>query len=648
MVFSRVQIGIVMSELMHNLQDFHFLRPHWLWALIPLMGIVLLLTYVNKQQTGWQSVLAGHLYKHLISHSNAKKLKQPFGLLGLGWILATLAMAGPTWQRLPQPVYQLNTGKVVLMDMSMSMRATDIKPNRLTRAKYKAIDLVKKLTEGEIGLVAYAGDAFTISPLSTDGQNLTTLIPSLSPEIMPIPGSDPILGLQTAIDLLKNANYQQGEIFWITDGVENSQLKELYTLLNSSNYRLSILAVGTEEGAPVQSLNGELLKDSYGAIVLPKLPSDKLKSLAKQGGGRYAALQTDDSDLDYLINQTQLDANSENAEQEEANEKFGDKWQEMGPYLLLLLLPFAAYAFRKGLLPIVLLGLMLPLYTPRADAGWWQDMWTTQDQQGLNAYQNNEFANAAEKFQDPMWQGSAFYKKQEYENALQSFSKVDNIDGRYNQANTLAQLGKLPEAIKMYENVLSEQADYQDAQANKALLEKLLEQQKQQQQDQQSDNSNNDQQQEQNNKDDSSAQNQQDQQDQKGQKQDPKQQDSENNDQKNQQDSSDKENQQQQKSEQQSKESEQQTQAQQQDEQAQGEQSKSEQESKEADDEAKQSALSQQTKELTDEEKEQMQRMQTLLNRVPDDPAFLLKRKMQIEAQQRKRERVPSNLQRNW
>ena len=639
-----------MSEFLLQLQDFHFLRIQWLWALVPLFIIALLLAYFSKQQTGWQSVLAGHLYKHLVSHGTQKSHKYPFGLLVLGWLLATLALAGPTWERLPQPVFQLNTGKVVLMDMSMSMRATDIKPNRLTRAKYKAIDLVKKLTEGETGLVAYAGDAFTISPLSSDGQNLTALIPSLSPEIMPIPGSDPVLGLQTAFDLLKSANYQQGDIFWITDGVDNRQLKEISDLLNKSSYRLSILAVGTEEGAPVQTLNGELLKDSNGAIVIPKLPTSNLQTLAKQGGGRYAPLQSDDSDIDYLVNQTLLDNNA--GEQESAgDDNFGDKWQELGPYLLLLLLPLAAYSFRKGLIPVFLIAFALPMYAPKAEAGWWQDMWKTKDQQGLEAFHAGEFKHAAETFEDPLWAGSSLYKDENYEQALKAFSQIDSIDGRYNQANTLAQLGKYPEAIALYKEVLAEQVDHQDALANKTLLEKLLEQQQQQQQDQQNEQSDqqNDPQQNQdgdNSEQDQDQQNQQNQDsDQQSQPQDSEQQ--------NQDQASDKQESQDSKAEQENTEAQNSnTQGSQTDskepEQQQAQPSESEQEPENASQEAQQQAMAEQTKELTDEEKEQMQRMQTLLNRVPDDPAFLLKRKMQIEAQQRKRERVPSNLERNW
>ena len=627
-----------MIEFLSILNEFHFIRPHWLWAIIPLLIIVALIRYVHKQQSGWQSVLASHLYQHLITTAGIKKVRPPLFLLGFCWVLTTIALAGPTWERLPQPVYQLNTGKVVLIDMSLSMRATDVKPNRLTRAKYKAIDLVNAITEGETGLVAYAGDAFTISPLSSDAQNLTTLIPSLTPEIMPIPGSDPALGLQAAIELLSNAGYQQGEVFWITDGISNQQMKEVSEIFNNSLFRLSVLGVGTEEGAPIQLVNGELLKDSRGAIVVPKLTVNNLQSLSRSSGGRYAPMQADDSDINYLIEQTLIEQDSR--ENEEAKqEKFGDKWQEMGPYLLLLILPFAAYSFRRGIVTVVFIGVLLPAYSPQAHADWWQNMWKTSDQQAMKAYNKNEYEQAANTFDDNLWQGTAHYKNEDYQAALESFAQIEPTDksytdATYNAGNALAQLGEIDQAIAAYDKVLEQQPEHEEALANKALLERLKKQQQQDQSDEQSED-----------KEDGEQQEQQEgqQSDQEGeQSQDPQGDNSE-------------------QSESQPKDSEQQSQAeqdqqeaeQQQADQAEAEKQKSEKEKdtekeKEKEKEQQAQALQEGEEELTDEQREQMQRMQNLLNRVPDDPAFLLKRKMQIESQRRKRERLPTNIQGNW
>ncbi|MGJ8678857.1 vWA domain-containing protein [Paraglaciecola sp.] len=637
-----------MMDQLSYLHDFHFIRPHWLWAIIPLLAIVGLTRHIQKQQSGWQTVLANHLYQHLMTSEGAKKTRPPLFLLALAWIIATLALAGPTWERLPQPVYQLNTGKVVLIDMSLSMRATDVTPDRLTRAKYKAIDLVNAITEGETGLVAYAGDAFTISPLSSDAQNLTTLIPSLTPEIMPIAGSDPALGLQSAIELLTNAGYQQGEIFWITDGVENQQMQEVSEILNNSLYRLSILAVGTEEGAPIQLNNGELLKDSRGAIVIPKLTTSNLNSIAKSAGGRYAPMQADDSDINYLIDQSLIEQNDDQEENEKQGDKenFGDKWQEMGPYLLLILLPIAAYAFRRGIITVIFAAFLLPVYTPSAQADWWQDMWKTDNQQAMQSYKKTDYEKAAEKFNDPMWQGNAHYKNKNYEEALKSYSQIDSPQALYNMGNTLAQMQELDKAIAAYEQVLAQQPDHEDALTNKALLEKLKQQQEQQNQDQsdgeQGDQSDQDQQQD--------GENQQgDQQEQDGESQQGEQQEQQQDGQEQQQDGQDSQSEQnQEQEEQQGAQNEQTEEEQNESEEQQAAQQNEEETENQSEQEQQAQAMQGQEEELTDEQKEQMQRMQTLLNRVPDDPAFLLKRKMQIEAQRRKRERLPTNIQGNW
>jgi Ca-activated chloride channel family protein len=622
-----------MIESLSALNEFHFIRPHWLWAIIPLLIIVALIRYVHKQQSGWQSVLATHLYQHLITTAGIKKIRPPLFLLGFCWVLAAIALAGPTWEKLPQPVYQLNTGKVVLIDMSLSMRATDVKPNRLTRARFKAIDLVNAITEGETGLVAYAGDAFTISPLSSDGQNLTILIPSLTPEIMPIAGSDPALGLQAAIELLNNAGYQQGEIFWITDGITNQQMKEVSEMFNDSMFRLSVLGVGTEQGAPILLTNGELLKDSRGAIVVPRLTVNNLMSLSRSSGGRYASMQADDSDINYLIEQTLIEQDT--SENEEAKqEKFGDKWQEMGPYLLLLILPFAAYSFRRGIVTVVFIGVLLPTYSPQARADWWQDMWKTPDQQAMQAFNKNEYEQAANTFDDDLWQGTAHYKNQNYQAALESFTQVkpadqNYTDATYNTGNALAQLGEIDQAIAAYEKVLQQQPEHEEALANKTLLERLKNQQEQEQEQQ-------DQSGEQSEKNEDSQQDGQqsdEKQDQEGkQSQDPQQ--SDNSEQSDSEPEASEQQSQAEKEQQEKQEAEQQKA-----DQAEAEKQKTEQE---------QQALQKGEEELTDEQREQMQRMQNLLNRVPDDPAFLLKRKMQIESQRRKSERLPTNIQGNW
>ncbi|WP_394221044.1 VWA domain-containing protein [Alteromonas gracilis] len=670
------------------LNQFHFLRPEWFTALIPLMLLVVLIRKTTAKQSGWQSVIPSHLYQHMVIGKTEMGVKPPMWMLAFVWIVSVVALAGPTWERLPQPVYQLKMGHVIVIDMSLSMRATDMTPDRLTRAKYKAIDLVNAIGEGEMGLVAYAGDAFVISPLTEDAGNITALIPSLSPEIMPVPGSDPLLGIESASELLTNAGYNSGMIYWITDGVELEQQQELQEYVASIPFTVNALTVGTSEGAPIRQQSGELLKDFTGSIVIPKLNEGAVKGVVKTSGGRFEPFTSNDDDINALATVSLLDKSDSEEDEEESNVQ-GDQWKEVGPYLLLVLLPFAAFAFKRGLVFIVFVGIFSPSMVQNAHAlqsigasqgaqasqsnrlateqpliteqpgkpdslSWWQTPFMNDNQEALNSYQRGKYEDAVNQFSDDAWKASSLYKSGDYESALDAFKNIPGPESFYNQGNALAKLGKLEEAIEKYEQALNEVPDFEDAKVNKKIVEDLLKQQQEQNQEPNQDengddsdqsnsqeNAENNQQQsgEQRNQDGSNEQDSQ-QNDNEGQQSDQ----SPNDDQQNGGDNS------QQSDDSQMSDTNEPSDSQQQNtEQEQSEQSDSAQQNgiqKQEDEQQEQQeaqAVQGQEAELTDAEKEELQRMESLMRRVPDDPAFLLKRKMQLEAQKRQRQRMPSN-----
>lgn len=654
------------------LNQFHFLRPEWFAALIPLLLLVILIRKATAKQSGWQSVIPSHLYQYMVIGKTEVGAKPPIKLLVIAWFVSVIALAGPTWERLPQPVYQLKMGHVIVIDMSLSMRATDMTPDRLTRAKYKAIDLVNAIGEGEMGLVAYAGDAFVISPLTEDAANISTLIPSLSPEIMPVPGSDPLLGIESAAALLTNAGYNSGMIYWITDGIELAQQNELQEYVASIPFTLNALTVGTAEGAPIRQQSGELLKDHTGSIVIPKLNDDAVKGVVKTSGGRFESFTSNDADIEALAAISLLDKGNSEEDEEDSNIQ-GDQWKEVGPYLVVLLLPLAAFAFKRGLVFLLLVGLLSPPVMLKAHAlqgsdvaserqsgiensaqpkslSWWQKPFMNDNQEALNSYQRGKYKDAVSQFDDKLWKASSLYKSGEYERALAAFENIPGPESLYNQGNALAKLGKLEKAIEKYERALQEAPDFEDAKTNKKIIEDLLEQQAQQEKQNQQQGS------DQNQNQDNQQNNGEDDQQQSGE---PNNQDGEQNDNsdqqsgQNQQQNSTEQNGEQQNSDNAERsedsepsEPEQQEPSSQQDNADQGEnaqqnsaQALNEEESSAQEAEAMQS----QAGELSDAEKEELQRMESLMRRVPDDPAFLLKRKMQLEAQKRQRQRMPSN-----
>ncbi|MEH6471723.1 MAG: VWA domain-containing protein [Halopseudomonas sp.] len=463
------------------LANFHFLRPLWL-LLLPLVG--LLAVWLWRQQHGanqWQSLIRAELLQHLLERQPSRQSRWPLVALLLAWILATLALAGPTWEKLPQPLYNKQDALVLILDLSPSMMARDLKPNRLTHARHRLTDLIKARQEGQTGLVVYAGDAHVLAPISDDRQTLLTLVPSLSPGIMPVRGSQTEAAIGTALALLRDAGHSSGQLILITDGITSTAKLAINQLLRDQPYQLSILGIGSEDGAPIPQRDGSFAKNKQGQIQLAKLESRQLAELAQQHDGIYQNLRYDGGDTAALLNHLEQQARSGlggDAHQQLLRQF--DLWHEAGPWLVLLLLPFAALAHRRGWLLTLLI---LPqLAAEPAQALEWQDLWQTPDQQAEQRYNQGDHQGAAEHFDDPNWRGSALYRSEQFKQAAEQFALGDSAQSHYNRGNALARGGKLEDALEAFDQALQHDPEFDDALFNQQLVQKLLEQQQQNQQ----------------------------------------------------------------------------------------------------------------------------------------------------------------------
>ena len=460
------------------LSEFHFLRVEWLW-LLPLWGLVLwFLPKIQSSQIDWAQWIAPPLQRLFvvssqISQHRKKQLQVGFALI---WILGTLALAGPAWERLPQPLLVRDQARVILLDLSYSMLATDLQPNRLERARYKIEDLLNRFQEGQTAIVLYAGDAHTLVPLTEDVETIRTLLPSLHPSLMPVRGSRPDLAFENVIEMLNQVDIQNSHLVWITDGIDDQQVKPLQNLLSSQRHKLTVLAVGTPSGAPIVLEKGNYLKDTNNNIVIPQLDLTPLKAVAKALGGQVLPVQYDDSDLERLVASEEKDQGF----QEQEEELTTDRWREEGPWLFVLLLPLVAMIFRRGWLFV----LVLTSWPSLSQAWEWRELFINDNQRAYELLQEGQAAEAAQTFDDSMWQGIASYKAQEYEAALQHWSNEESPITSYNRGNALARNGKLPEALQAYDRALAAKPDWEDAQFNRDLVAKLLDsQQKQPQED---------------------------------------------------------------------------------------------------------------------------------------------------------------------
>lgn len=459
---------------MNELANFHFLRPEWLWLLVPLL-VVLVLGLRRSNSGDWQSQVDRELLPYLLEGDTQSPRYGVIGMLVLGGLLAIGAMAGPAWRELPQPLFRNQAGIVVALDLSRSMNATDLKPDRISRARFKISDIISAWPDGQIALLVYAADAFTVTPLTDDRSTLTLQLPALDIDLMPAQGSNPLAAVTLARQLLHQAGLVNGQIWLLTDGLpDNSDIDQLVDA--SGDYPVSVLGIGTPDGAPIATGNG-FLTDNHGNIVLPKLDESPLKQLAARSGGRYARLKADNRDIDHLLGGARLGGALDQIAGEEQEDRRADLWQEEGPWLLLPLLMLAALAFRRGYMVVLLAVMITP---PPASAVTWQQLWQTPDQQAQQAFDRGDNASAIESFKDPAWQAAARYRQGDFEGAAAALADQEDTTSTYNRGNAKAQLGDYQGALADYDRVLEQEPDNEDARFNRDLVQKALEEQQQQ------------------------------------------------------------------------------------------------------------------------------------------------------------------------
>ncbi len=446
----------MLDAMFDALVEFHFLRPWWLLLLFvaPLL-IWAQIRFVAKANN-WHRVISDSLFDALIESKSSRRVRLAMALPPLALVCAAFALAGPTYERLPQPVETKQDPLVIVLDLTLSMGSTDIQPSRIERAKFKVSDMLEHRDEGLTGLVVYAGDAYVVTPLTSDTSNILNLLPSLHPEMMPVRGSNVVAAVELANELFGSLDQERGRILLLTDGITNfGTLRDTV----DARYPLSILGIEpTEDLAPNggEAVGGQRL----------------LRDFAMVTGGRYRSITLNDDDIKFLLQKSAL------SETELLENQTFDTWHDIGYLLVLPLALLLALSMRRGGLAVVLL-----VVCTNVDAGWLEDLWVPKDRQALAAHDEGNFGAAAELFRDPQWRAVAKYRSGSYAEAEELFSHNESLDSIYNRGNALAWEGRFSDAIQAYENVLSQEPDHEDAQHNKAVIEALLEAMQQQQND---------------------------------------------------------------------------------------------------------------------------------------------------------------------
>ena len=434
-----------------NLPDWnalHFLRPEWLWALLALPLIIALALYRQRRSDVWRQAVDAHLLPHLLAAGARRRARLPWVLL-LGWTLASLAMAGPSWRQQAQPMFQASAPLLVVLDLSSRITATDLPPSRLLQARAKVGELLRARQGGQVGLVVYADDAYTVAPLTDDGSNVALYLDALSPDVMPRDGQRADRGIDWATRLMRQIGALQGQILLVSDQAD-SEAALAAAQARGLGLQVSVLGLGTPAGAAY--------RDGSGQIRQAALDEGSLRAVATAGGGRYARISADDSDLRAL---GVLDAREGTAAQRPGE---GKQWRDEGFWLLppVMLLALLAFRRRAVLAAVLAVGLLPWMNDAQAQA---PATPASQPVQGTLWKRSDQVQHQR------LTEGVQAYRKGDFATARKQFEGIDNDAGWYNLANTLAREGNYDDAIAAYDRALALHPGMADAVANRAVVD---------------------------------------------------------------------------------------------------------------------------------------------------------------------------------
>ena len=440
---------------------FHFLRPEWLWLALPSALVVFLLLRRDDPVRPFRGLVAPHLLPHLLVGVRRGFSIQPVHLLAVFLAAATLALAGPTWQREAPPFAQDKAALVIALDLSRSMDAIDVQPSRLERAKQKLRDLLALREGARSALVVYGGTAHTVLPLTDDRKILANYLEALATGLMPVHGKDAPAAFALAESLLAKETVP-GTILFVTDGIPKQQAAAFAAQKKTSRSQLLVLGIGTSEGGPIRE--GKGFAAEGGRRVVARLDREGLLELGRETGAFVATATLDDRDVARI--QRAIETHIESADRRDE----GARYRDFGWYAAPLLALAAGLWFRRGFTlrwAAVLACCWLSPAPSEASDFRFADLWATRDQQGRRHFERGDFQRAAELFRDPMWKGAACYRAGDYACAVDAFARVDSPEAWYDLGNAYARQGELKLAVAAYDKALASRPDWSDAKANR-------------------------------------------------------------------------------------------------------------------------------------------------------------------------------------
>lgn len=465
-----------------DMAELQFLRPEWFYAAAVLVFLPFLVYTRRRSGGAWRAAADWSLLQAQLVPVRVKKIVFPVVLLGACQIAAIFALAGPAFEKLPQPVLKQGADTVFLTDISVFMTVGDVKPSRMRRAAFKLSDMLKQTRDGQNALILYDNEEFVATPLTSDAKVIKSILPTIEAGMMGGQTPKPAKAIDKAAQMFAHAGVKNGNVVMLGAYLDDADLGDALRAardLKSAGHKLFVIGVGDTAGAPVVLPDGSFLKIG-GKPVLSGVSQKAFEALARAGGGSYAKLSADDSDFKAFLNAKNANGAVDPSRFLE-NQK-ADVYKDVGYRLVWGILPVAALCFRRGWLAVFVA--MIFLSSP-SQAFELRDLFVRRDVSAARDLKAGKTVSP-DVFKDDSWRGAAAYKAGDYETAVNALSAANAPDDRYNLGNALAHAGKYEEAIAAYKDVLNEKPDHADAAFNKKYLEEKLKQQRQNQQQNQS------------------------------------------------------------------------------------------------------------------------------------------------------------------
>ncbi|MFZ5656119.1 MAG: tetratricopeptide repeat protein [Pseudomonadota bacterium] len=412
-----------------------FLRPSWLWLLLALPLLVLLARRAGRAAGAWRDAVDPHLLPHLLQQGGGRRAHRtwPWLAAGVAWVLAVLALAGPSWREATQPLWQSRLPTVIAADLSSASLAADLPPSRLARMRAALARRLEQHPGGPLALVVFAGDAFTVAPLTEDVANIGLYLDALQPDVMPVDGQAADRAIAWSRELMRRGGHARGHIVLLTDHAD-AAAQRAAAAARAAGYTVSAVGIGSSGGAAVTTLTG--------APARVALDERSLRALARAGGGRYARLGEDDAAAFDPPGAAPARGDGEGARMP----------QDQGYWLLppLMLLALLAWLRAPRAMAAVLVVVLLAPPLPGHAA----EIWRRADQ----------------KAHADLLRGVEAYRRGDYDRAAELFARGSDATSHYNRGNALARDGRLQDAVAAYDEALRRDPRMADARANRAAV----------------------------------------------------------------------------------------------------------------------------------------------------------------------------------